>query len=262
MLPITPELLQRAAHDVNVLWDEAQSDPALLRFLAPFGRPDLGRLTRTFLSVTRIEELVSEAHPVFATWLATLYFRELKQAGAPAMRVGKWVQPSWDQSALLPSLDHAAGFLLGDTRVRTVVIAGSLKAPWVHVDGACLVVAGDLETDVLIADGCVLVGGKVRAGVVSNPATHLRSGFEERGAQRALGWQVGQGVECRVFESPRFGLTCPVRADVVLSGVGLTPTADARERLPAILTDEVIEFGGLSYAWLVAELRAGRKVLR
>jgi hypothetical protein len=53
-----------------------------------------------------------------------------------------------------------------------------------------------------------------------------------------------------------------VRADVVLSGVGLTPTVDAREKLPAILTSEVIEFGGLSYAWLVAELRAGRSVLR
>ena len=247
---------------MNVLWDEAQSDPALLRFLAPFGRPDLGRLTRTFLAAKHIEELVSEAHPVFATWLATLYFRELRQVGAPALRIEKWVQPSWDQSALLPSLDHGAGFLLGDTRMRTVVIAGSLKAPWVHVDGACLVVAGDLDTEVLLADGCVLVGGKVRAGVVSNSATHLRAGNEQRRAQRALGWQVGQGVECRVFESPRFGLTCPVRADEVLSGVGLTPTVDAREKLATILTGEVIEFGGLSYAWLVAELRAGRSVLR
>lgn len=269
MLPVTRAQLQRAAHDVHVLWDEAQSNPALLRFLAPFGRPDLRRLARLFEHARDASEIVTEAHPAFATWLATLLAREHRDV--PTMRVKALREPQWDSRLLMPGMEFTEDLLLStsmadragdDTTVRsrltTLIIAGSLRAPSVVVHGASLIVAGDLDTALLIADGCVLVGGTVRADVVTNPAEHIG----RDGTQRAVGWQVGQAVECRLFDSPRFALTCPVKADVVLRAPNLPVTPDAVERASALLAPGLLAPPGLGLAALRARVERRLPLLR
>jgi hypothetical protein len=273
MLPVSKEQFVRASHDVHVLWDEAQTNPALLRFLAPFGRPDLGRLARLFLNATSVDDAVTEAHPVNATWLATLLARELREV--PPMKVRALEQPRWETRLLMPGMEFTAPVILssetdphtsephtGDTsgrsRLRALIIAGSMRAPSVAVRDACLVVAGDLDTQVLVADGCVLVGGTVRADVVVNPATRIGGG--ERG--RAVGWQVGHAVECKVFDSPRFALTCPVKAEVVLRAVGMASTPDALERASASLQPGLVAPPSVALSVLLERVRRGQPLFR
>ncbi|MFT3713360.1 MAG: hypothetical protein QM817_37365 [Archangium sp.] len=269
MLPVSKEQFARAAHDVHVLWDEAQTNPALLRFLAPFSRPDLGRLARLFLSASSVEDIVTEAHPANATWLATLLARELREV--PPMKVRALEQPRWDTRLLMPGMHFTEPVLLsselsdahtGDTsgrsQLRSLIIAGSMRAPSVVVRASCLVVAGDLDTQVLVADGCVLVGGTVRADVVVNPSTRI--GGSERG--RAVGWQVGHSVVCRVFDSPRFALTCPVKADVVLRAVGQPATPDGIERAAALLEPGLLAPPSVAVSALLERVRRGQSLLR
>jgi hypothetical protein len=272
MVPVSPEQLVRFAHDVNILWDEAQTEPALLRFLAPFGRPDLGRLTRLFSRARSRDDLISEVHPANATWLATLLARDLQ--GAPPMKVRALAQPQWDSRLLMPGLELTAGLVLasepgsardttGPSRLSTLIIAGGLKAPLVDVRGGCLVVAGDLDTQVLVADGCVLVGGTVRAQVVVNPGDQLGApSSRDARVERAVGWQVGRAVECVVFDSPRFALSCPVKADVVLRAPNLALTADGLGRAGERLTPGLLAPPGLALEAMLSRVRRGGALLR
>ena len=241
-----------------MLWDEAQDHPALLRFLSPFGRPDLGRLTRRFRSAGDVNELIGEGYPEFASWLATMVLRDGLHA---EQALEALVEPIRESSMLTPPLRIAAGLQLGSSRLRTVVVAGSLKTPIVRVRGARLVVAGDLETQLLIADGCVLVGGSVIAGIVACPATQLvkRARGPAELAQ-PLGWQVGREVRCRVFDSPRFGLSCPVKAEVVLRGVGVPLTPEADERLRERLVPRALRGGTLDLAAITELILKGQRV--
>ncbi|MBL8911090.1 MAG: hypothetical protein JNM17_10395 [Archangium sp.] len=269
MLPVTPEQLKRAAHDVHVFWDEAQSNPALLRFLAPFGRPELGRLSRAFERATSVEEITTESHPAFGTWLAALLAREHRDV--PPMRVKGLGEPQWDSRLLVPSMEFTAPMMLstsvadpaandttGRSRITSLIVAGSVKAPAVVVTGASLVIAGDLDTEVLIADGCVLIGGTVRAKVVVNPAEHIG----RDSTLRAVGWQVGQSVECTVFDSPRFALTCPVKAEVVLRAPNLMPTPEGIDRAGQLLAAGLLAPPTLSRSALLSRVRRGESVLR
>jgi hypothetical protein len=182
-----------------VLWDEAQDSPALLRFLAPFGRPDLGRISRRFLSSNSVSDLVSEGYPAFATWLATMVLRD---GAAVNETFDALPTPQWDNSMMHGGLVLGAPLELGSTRINTLVIAGSLEAPSVRVHAKTLVVAGDLKTKLLVADGCVLVGGAVEADAVLVPASHLSRERDQFAPPRSLGLQVGREVVCRVSTAP------------------------------------------------------------
>lgn len=269
MLPVSTDQLKRAAHDVHVFWDEAQSNPALLRFLAPFGRPELGRLSRTFERAKSVEEITTESHPAFGTWLAALLAREHRDV--PPMKVKSLHEPMWDSRLLMPSMEFTEPLILstsvsdpaaqntsGRCRLTSLIIAGSLRAPAVVVNGASLVVAGDLDTEVLIADGCVLIGGTVRAKVVLNPAEHIG----RDGVLRAVGWQVGQSVECVVFDSPRFALTCPVKTEVVLRAPNLKPTLAGLDRAADLLAPGLIAPPSVNRSALLSRVRRREPVLR
>lgn len=258
MLKTTSAQLARYANDVAVLWDEAQDNPALLRFLSPFGRPDLGRLMRRFQTARSEYELISEGYPMFATWLATMVSRE---EGLAPVKLQKLEPPQWNQSMMTPTLELVTALELGQSRLHTVVVTGSLKAPMVIVRNARLVVAGDLETQLLIADGCVLVGGSVTADIVSSPASQLtRKDRGEFDLARPLGWQIGREVRCKVFDSPRFGLGCPVKAELVLRGVGLTVTPDVGERLRERLVPDALTSSQLKLDRIAALISSGKRV--
>lgn len=250
MLTVTPEQLARFANDVAVLWDEAQDNPALLRFLSPFGRPDLGRLVRRFRTTQSMHELIGEGYPMFATWLATMMLRDGVNAAAKHETL---VPPRWDNAVMMPALELEQPLELPKSQLHTLVVAGSLTVPSIIVRDARLVVAGDLQTQLLVADGCVLVGGSVKADIVVCPASRL-SEKERRGydASRPLGCQVSREVRCRVFDSPRFGLGCPVKAEVVVRGVGLTLTPQADERLRERLVPRALKAGRLDLAAIAA----------
>jgi hypothetical protein len=258
LLTVTPDQLTRYANDVAVLWDEAQDNPALLRFLSPFGRPDLGRLVRRFRSTPKLHELIGEGYPMFATWLATMVLRDGLHAAAKSEML---TTPQWDTSMLTPTLELAQPLELPKSRFHTLVIAGSLKAPSIVVRDARLVVAGDLETQLLVADGCVLVGGSVKADIVALPATSLAQKEKDPyDPARPLGCQVSREVSCRVFDSPRFGIGCPVKADVVVRGVGVTPTPQADERLRETLVPLALKEGRLELGAIASLIARGLRV--
>ena len=258
MLTVTPDQLARYANDVAVLWDEAQDDPALLRFLSPFGRPDLGRLMRRFRTTKSMHELIGEGYPMFATWLATMMLRDGVAAGAKEQTL---TPPRWDNAMMMPGLELTEPLELPKSQLHTLVVAGSLKVPSMIVRDARLVVAGDLETQLLVADGCVLVGGSVKADIVACPASRL-SEKERRGydATRPLGCQVSREVRCRIFDSPRFGIGCPVKSDVVVRGVGVALTPEADERLRELMVPGALKGGRLDLA-AIASLIAKRKAV-
>jgi hypothetical protein len=238
------ELLDRVARDVPVLWDEAQDSPALLRFLAPFGRPDLGRIERTLRGASSLEALLVEPYPVFATWLATLLKRA--RVTPPAVR------------GLEASLTLEADLSVDDARL---VVAGDLTARVVRVRGT-LVVAGDVRCRLLLADGCVLIGGRLEADFVSAPATEPRRGDRRRVAG-AVGLHVATALTCQVFDSPRFALSCPISARVVTRAAGLPVTPRAGERLRELLADGVsVERELVDFEQVAARLAAGQPVLR
>jgi hypothetical protein len=239
------QLLDRVARDVPVLWDEAQDVPTLLRFLAPFGRPDLGRIERTLRRATSLDELLGEPYPVFATWLATL----LRRAQ---------VTPPAGVRGLEASLSLQGDLAVDDSRL---VVAGDLEARVVRVRGT-LVVAGDVRCRLLLADGCVLVGGRLEADFVTAPATRVPSAPRRRVAG-AVGLHVATAVTCKVFDSPRFALSCPVSAQVVTRAAGLPATPRAGELLRALLADGVpVEEGLVDFEQVAARLAAGQPVLR
>jgi hypothetical protein len=129
----------------------------------------------------------------------------------------------------------------------------------VQVLGAQLVVAGDLETQLLVADGCVLVGGSINADIVVCPASRLSA--PERAVSfapaRPLGWQVGKEVRCRVFDSPRFSLGCPVKAEVVVRGVGVPTTPEASSRLSELLVPQALDEGRLNLERIAERIANG-----
>ncbi|MFZ5441541.1 MAG: hypothetical protein ACOZQL_16155 [Myxococcota bacterium] len=248
MLQPTREQLERFAHDVAVLWDEAQTEPQLLRFLAPFGRPDLGRIVRTFRSATT--SLVEEQYPVFSTWLAAMLARD---GAGPTVELEALSEPQWSYSMLTPSLRLGSPLALGARRLRTLVVAGSLEAPVVHVNGQ-LIVAGDLTAKVVVSQGCLLVGGALQAELVScAPSPAPRDPHEPA---RPLGFQVGRELRCRVLDSPRFAVGCPLDAEVVVRAAGRAPTADAATRLRALLVPEVLTGDGVVRLERARELAA------
>lgn len=258
LLSVTPEQLTRYANDVAVLWDEAQDNPALLRFLSPFGRPDLGRLMRRFRSTPQLHELIGEGYPMYATWLSTMVLRDGLHTAVTSETL---TTPQWDTSMMLPSLALAQPLELPRSRFHTLVIAGSLKAPSIVVRDARLVVAGDLETQLLVADGCVLVGGSVNAGIIAVPATSLRQKEKDPyDPARPLGCQVSREVRCTVFDSPRFGVGCPVKADIVVRGVGIAGTPHADERLRERLVPRALKEGRLDLAAIAALIAKGQRV--
>jgi hypothetical protein len=258
LLTTTAEQLTRYANDVAVLWDEAQDNPALLRFLSPFGRPDLGRLTRRFNTTRSMHELIGEGYPMYATWLATMMLRDGINS---SVKQDDLELPQWDQAMMMPSLELRKPLELPKSRLHTLVIAGSLEVPSIIVRDARLVVAGDLHTQLLVADGCVLVGGSVFADIVACPATRLAE-KERRGydASRPLGCQVSREVRCRVFDSPRFGIGCPVKADVVVRGVGVTVTARADEQLREQLVPRALKVGQLDLEAIATLIEKGQKL--
>jgi hypothetical protein len=260
VLSVTPDQLTRYANDVAVLWDEAQDNPALLRFLSPFGRPDLGRLMRRFRSTPKLHELIGEGYPMFATWLATMVLRDGVHQGT---KLEKLAAPQWDNAMMLPTVEIAQPVELPRSQLHTLVIAGSLNAPSIVVRDARLVVAGDLETQLLIADGCVLVGGSVKADIVALPASSLAQKEKDPyDPARPPGCQVSREVRCTVFDSPRFGVGCPVKADIVVRGVGVAGTPHADERLRERLVPRALKEGRLDLAAIAALISKSQRVFR
>lgn len=248
-----PELLQRFARDVAVLWDEAQDNPTLLRFLAPFGRPDLGRIERVFESAREFELILAEIYPVYATWLAALLVRAgvAERAEHPALsRRGNWLEPSLSVTGVVEV--HA-----GDK----LVVAGSLDARNVVVRGGVLVVAGDVRCEVMVADGCVVIGGALSAALVGVPAERLPQVTDAWDNPQALALQVAQQVTCRVYDVARLALACPVKADVVVHALGVPVTPGAAARLQATLVPSVLGGDGVDFREVVSRLSRDLPVL-
>jgi hypothetical protein len=211
------------AEAVAILWDEAQERPPLLRFLTPFGRPELRRLETVFRGAPSIAWLLGEPRPELATWLA-----------AATVRLGLAMP------GVAPVPEHRNAFVPGPltreaplvvTEGASVVVAGDLSAPAIVVDsGARLVVAGTLTCQTLASRGLVLVQQRlVGHTVVIGPPIGMPS-------SRPVGWQVGEAVKAQVLDSPRYGLSCPVESDGVIRLVGRTPDRQAAERARGRLT--------------------------
>ncbi|MBL8917256.1 MAG: hypothetical protein JNJ54_00205 [Myxococcaceae bacterium] len=213
------------AEAVAILWDEAQERPPLLRFLTPFGRPELRRLEREFGSAPSIAWLLGEPRPELATWLA-----------AATVRLGLAVP------GIAPVPEHRNAFVAGPcsreaplfvTEASSVVVAGDLSAPAIVVDsGARLVVAGTLTCQTLASRGLVLVQQRLVGHTIA-----IGSPLGAPSA-RPVGWQVGEAVRAQVLDSPRYGLTCPVESDGVIRLVGRTPDRASVERARTRLSHE------------------------
>ncbi len=242
------------ARDVGVLWDEAQDRPRLLRFLAPFGRPDLARLERVLREATSERDVLAEPHPAFATWLAALRFRS--QPGERTT-VDELVPQG---RTLLGSLEVRADLVIGEN--TTLVVAGHLRARIIDVRGV-LVVAGDVEAQVLVADGCTLVGGDLRAAFVSAPATRLNVRVERRRVTAPQAFQVAGAVKAKVFDSARLGTGGPVEAEVLIHAIGAAPTEQWEQRLRSLLLEPALVHGGrLDFDGIRRRVERGQPVLR
>lgn len=219
------ELLQAVANAIPILWDEAQEQPALLRFLAPFGRPDLRQLERAFRSSPSIDWLLSEPWPLFGTWLAAALVRLNLEAPARVdTRSHQFIGESITNAGLI---DLESG--------RSLVVAGDLEVRSLIVDaGARLAVAGDLIVDTLVSSGVVLVQRTVSAHTVviadlPEPGHH----------QRYVGWQIGESLTAQVLDSPRFALACPITCDGIVRLAGRSPDPLDAERALQRLTTPV-----------------------
>lgn len=78
----------------------------------------------------------------------------------------------------------------------------------------------------------------------------------------SLGCQVGRQVRCRIFDSPRFGVSGAVNAEVVVRGVGVRPTANAHQRLRELLVIEVLTDTGLHLPELARRITQGLPVFK
>lgn len=234
-------LLRSIADAVAILWDEAQERQPLLRFLAPFGRPDLLRLEHAFRTAPSIDWLLSEPWPLFGTWLAAAVVRLSLELPTDARA---------HQNELCGSTERPHGLVLGPA--RSLVVAGDLEAPFVIVDpGARLAVAGSVRVGTLLSNGLVLVQKELRAhtiAVAPSPAFEEAPPF----SQRFTGWQVGERVSATVLDSPRFGLACPLECEGVLRLAGRSPDPTQRERGQARLEHPVWSdtIGGIDSALL------------
>ena len=239
------ELLQSVANAIPILWDEAQEQPALLRFLAPFGRPDLRQLERAFRSSPSIDWLLSEPWPLFGTWLAAALVRLHLELPKPVdTRSNEFIGGSLARAELI---DLSGG--------RSLVVAGDLKVPALIVEaGARLAVAGDLSVDTLVSSGVVLVQRTVRAHTVVIADLSDTASF----TQRYVGWQIGEALAAKVLDSPRFALACPITCDGIVRFAGRTPEPLAVARAQQRLTSPVWRADGRSIdvALLTELLRA------
>lgn len=235
------ELLEAVAAAIPILWDEAQEQPAMLRFLAPFGRPELRRLERAFRSAPSIDWILSEPWPVFGTWLATALVRlklELPPANEP--RKSEFIGGS-----------HTTGELIDLANGRTLVVAGDLRAAALIVDsGARVAVAGNLLVDTLVSSGVVLVQRRLEAhtvviDVLDRPA----------GSPRFVGWQVGEAVVAQVLDSPRFALACPISCDGVVRLAGRPANEPEAARALQRLDARLVDNGGIQVSALLAAVR-------
>lgn len=246
--------LARFCEEVAVLWDEAQDHPALLRFLAPFGRPELPRIVRMLKESASERDVLAEAYPVFATWLATLVYREGKRE--PSQLPGSEAVRS---PTLFGSIE-VKGPLLLEPR-DTVVVAGSLKAPVIRTQGL-LVVAGEVTCSCLIADGCTLIGGDLHADVVSVPATSLRRDSTLKGSTSSIAFLVSGQLHAALYDSPRLAPGGEIDAEVVIRGAGLTATKDWQARAKARLVDaSMVKNSGIDFDALAARAARGEALV-
>lgn len=244
--------LARFCEEVAVLWDEAQDHPALLRFLAPFGRPELPRIVRLLKESASERDVLAEAYPVFATWLATLVHREGKRA--PSQLSG----PEALHSPTLFGALEVKGPLQLDAR-DAVVIAGSLKAPVIRSQGL-LVVAGEVSCSCLIADGCTLIGGDLQADVVSVPATRLSA--SPKGNSSNIAFLVAGQLRAAIYDSPRLAPGGDVDAEIIIRGAGLSATDEWQARARARLVDpSAVKAGRIDFEALVARAARGETVV-
>lgn len=238
------ELLNAIAEAVPILWDEAQEQPALLRFLAPFGRPDLRQLERAFRAAPSIDWLLSEPWPLFGTWLAAALVRLNLELPRPVdTRSNEFIGGSMTRADLV---DLPGG--------RSLVVAGDLEAPAVILEpGERLAVAGDLTVDTIVSSGLVLVQRSLRAHTVVIADLTDPPG----NSPRLVGWQVGESLTAQVLDSPRFGLACPITCDGIVRFAGKTPDPLARERARQRLTKPVwrTDERGIDEALMMERLR-------
>lgn len=237
-----------------MLWDEAQDDARLMRFLAPFGRPDLQRVERVLREATSERDVLAELHPVFATWLATMIFRS--QPGPLAT-----LESLVAQGRTLVNALEVRGEVVVPARTA-LVVAGNLRARLIEVKGL-LVVAGQVEAELLVADGCTLVGGDVRAAFVSAPASRLALEKKRPVTPTPLAFQVAGTVRARVFDSARLGTGGPVDAEVIIHAVGAAPTVEWAQRLRELLLDPSLVSGyRLDFDEVRRRVERGTPVLR
>lgn len=208
-------LLHAIADAVAILWDEAQERASLLRFLAPFGRPDLARLERAFRTSPSIEWLLSEPWPLFGTWLAAAVVRlRLEVPQAP-------------RSFLPRSEVRKQGLRLESG--QTLVVAGDLSVPEFLIDkDARLAVAGTLTVKTLASRGLLLVQRQLRAHTIAIGELDQA----HRPAERLgyAGVQVGERVVAQVLDCPRFAIACPVDCDGVIRLGGRNSNELERQR--------------------------------
>lgn len=221
-IQLDPRLRSALAEAVAIVWDEAQERPPLLRFLTPFGRPDLRALERAFRDAPSVAWLVSEPRPVLATWLAAVTVR------LGLVLPGLLPMPE-NRNAFLPASATRADPIVVPPDA-SLVVAGDLTAPSIVVDsGARLVVAGTLSCQTLASRGLVLVQQRLVAHTI---AIGTPLGMP---AARPVGWQVGESVTAQVLDSARFGVACAVDSDGVVRLVGRPPDRNAVERARARL---------------------------
>jgi len=238
------ELLRAVADAIPILWDEAQEQPALLRFLAPFGRPDLRELERAFRSAPSIDSILSEPRPLFGTWLAAALVRLHLELSAPVeTRSNEFIGGSLTRADLI---DLAPGCSL--------VVAGDMKAPALIVGvGARLAVSGTLSIDTLVSSGVVLVQRRLQAHTVVIAGLTDPPGY----SPRFVGWQVGEALTAQVLDSPRFALACPITCDGIVRLAGKSPDLLQSERARQRLTAPVWRGSGINVSALIDHLRAG-----
>jgi hypothetical protein len=240
-----------------VLWDEAQDDPGLLRFLAPFGRPSLPRIEACLRESSSERAVLAESYPVFATWLATLVQRE---GTRPPSRLS--AREVVNAGTLFGALEVDGALTLEG--YDTVVVAGALSAPVIRTRGL-LVVAGEVSCTCFIADGCTLIGGSLRADVISVQATRLSTAAErrtDRGAG-AVAFVVAGQVRTALYDSPRLGPGGEVDAQVIIRGAGLKATGDWQARARALLVDpSAVKAQRVDFEALAARAARGEALLR
>ncbi len=228
-------LLHAIADAVAILWDEAQEQASLLRFLAPFGRPDLKRLERAFRTAPSIDWLLSEPWPLFGTWLAAAVVRLRLEVPQPP------------RSFLPRSEARKQGLRLESG--QTLVVAGDLSVPELLIDqDARLAVAGTLTVKTLASRGLLLVQRELRGHTIAiaEPPPVQRP----TESLRYAGLQVGERVVAKVLDCPRFVLSCPIDCDGVVRLAGKDSNELDRQRAAQRIGIEAWKGSGLDVSAL------------